>query len=133
MIMIADSMGFTALRFFCFDSSRMSCLAFGAGAMPRLRRLLVGLDPLEWDEATPVGLEHLSCLEEIRVLTASPSAAAAGSGLMKVERSALVNGMFQDAANALPSRPAFTLLPRIRSLSDHINCCKINMETVACK
>lgn len=55
-VIIADSMGFMALRFFCFDSSRMSYLAFGAGAMPQVRRLLLGLDPLEWDEATPIGL-----------------------------------------------------------------------------
>ncbi|CAL5009177.1 unnamed protein product [Urochloa decumbens] len=129
-IMIEGSTGFTALRFFCFDSSKMAYLAFGAGAMPQLRRLLLGLDPLEWDKATPIGLEHLKRLEEIRVLTASP--AAAGARSMK-DKSALVKGMFQDATNALPSRPLFALLPRNRSLSDHVNCCKINMETVACK
>jgi len=51
MIMIAGSMGFTGLRFFCFDSSRMSSLAFGAGAMPRLRRLLVGW--IHWNGTRP--------------------------------------------------------------------------------
>lgn len=68
-VIIADSMGFMALRFFCFDSSRMSYLAFGAGAMPQVRRLLLGLDPLEWDEATPIGLENLTRLVEMRVLS----------------------------------------------------------------
>uniref|UniRef100_J3NCD9 NB-ARC domain-containing protein n=1 Tax=Oryza brachyantha TaxID=4533 RepID=J3NCD9_ORYBR len=131
-IMVEGSTGFAGLRFFCFDASRMSHLEFGAGAMPQLKRLLLGLDPWEWDEATPVGLEHLLHLEEIRVLTAPSTAAVAGSESMK-GKSALVKGVFHDAANALPSRPAFTLLPRIRSLSDHVNCCKINMETVACK
>jgi hypothetical protein len=129
-ITIASSTGFPALRLFCFDSSRMSHLEFGVGAMPHLRRLLLGLDPWEWDKSTPVGLDHLLYLEEIRVLTAST--ATAGSESMK-EKFALVKGVFEDVANALSSRPAFTLLPRIRSLSEHVNCCKINMETVACK
>jgi len=129
-IAIGSSMGFAALRLFCFDSSRMSHLEFGVGAMPHLRRLLLGLDPWEWDKSTPVGLDHLLYLEEIRVLTAST--ATAGSESMK-EKFALVKGAFEDVANALSSRPAFTLLPRIRSLSEHVNCCKINMETVACK
>ncbi|XP_062225250.1 disease resistance protein RGA5 [Phragmites australis] len=126
-IVIAGSTGFAALRFFCFDSSEMSCLTFGVGGMPQLRRLLLGLDPREWDKATPVGLHHLSRLEEVRVLTASP--AAAGSESME-GKSALIKGAFQDA---LPSRPAFVLLPRIRSLADHVNCCKINMETLVYK
>ncbi|WVZ95550.1 hypothetical protein U9M48_041298 [Paspalum notatum var. saurae] len=116
-IVIEGSTGFMALRLFCFDSSTMSSLEFRAGAMPQLRRLLLGLDPLEWDEATPVGLEQLPCLEEIRVLTAS-SAAVAGCELVE-ERSALVNNVFHAAANALPSHQTFFLLPRIRSLSDH--------------
>ncbi|XP_052138095.1 disease resistance protein RGA5-like [Oryza glaberrima] len=131
-IMIEGSIGFAALRFFCFDSNRMSHLEFGVGAMPQLKRLLLALDPWEWDEATPVGLKHLLYLEEIRVLTASTAVASAGSESMN-GKSALVKGVFHDAANALQSRPAFTVLPRIRSLSDHVNCCKINMETVACK
>ncbi|WVZ95543.1 hypothetical protein U9M48_041296 [Paspalum notatum var. saurae] len=116
-----------ALRLFCFDCSSMSSLEFRAGAMPQLRRLLLELDPLEWDEVTPVGLEQLPCLEEIRVLTASSPAVAAGCELVE-ERSALVNGVFH--ANILPSHPTLFLLPRIRSLSDHVNCCKINMETI---
>ncbi|KAJ1266810.1 hypothetical protein BS78_07G007000 [Paspalum vaginatum] len=119
-IVIEGSTGFMALRLFCFDSSSMSSLEFRTG-----------LDPLEWDEATPVGLEQLPCLEEIRVLTAS-SAVAAGCELVE-ERSAVVNGVFHDAANALPSHPTLFLLPRIRSLSNHVNCCKINMETIVCK
>uniref|UniRef100_A0A0D9XY34 NB-ARC domain-containing protein n=1 Tax=Leersia perrieri TaxID=77586 RepID=A0A0D9XY34_9ORYZ len=129
-IMIAETTGFAALRFFCFDSSRMSHLEFKVGAMPQLRRLMLGLDPWEWDKATPVGLDHLLYLEEMRVLMASTT--IAGSESMK-EKYELVKGVFRDAANALPSHPAFTLLQRIRSLSDHVNCCKINMETIVCK
>lgn len=131
-IIVAGTTGFRALRFFCFDSSKMSNLAFEAGAMPQLRRLLLGLDPLEWDEATPIGLDHLSRLEEIRVLTTASSPAAGGSKSMK-DKPVLVKDVFQSAANALSSRPSFIMLPRIRSLSDHVNCCKINMETVTCK
>ncbi|TVU43834.1 hypothetical protein EJB05_10332, partial [Eragrostis curvula] len=115
-ILISGSTGFSALRFFCFDCSEMSCLAFGVGAMPRLRRLLLGLDPREWDKATPAGLDHLPCLEEIRVLTAST--ANEGSELMKI-KAELIKEVFQEVANTLPSPPAFNLLPRFRSLSDH--------------
>nr|CAB3479658.1 unnamed protein product [Digitaria exilis] len=115
-IIVAGTTGFRALRFFCFDSSKMSNLAFEAGAMPQLRRLLLGLDPLEWDEATPIGLDHLSRLEEIRVLTTASSPAAGGSKSMK-DKPVLVKDVFQSAANALSSRPSFIMLPRIRVMN----------------
>jgi hypothetical protein len=132
-IAIGSSMGFAALRLFCFDSSRMSHLEFEVGSMPYLRRLLLGLDPLEWDKSTPVGLDHLLYLKEILVLTAST--AAAGSESTK-EKSALVKVVFQDAASALPTPESSSnyLAPKDSfSLSDHVNCSKRNMETVACK
>ncbi|TVT99204.1 hypothetical protein EJB05_55445, partial [Eragrostis curvula] len=125
-ILISGSTGFSALRFFCLDSGRMSCLEFGVGAMPRLRRLLLGLDPREWDKATPAGLDHLPCLEEIRVLTASTGEEGSESIKIKSEQ---IKEVFQEVSNSLLSPPAFNLLPRFRSLSDHVNCCKMNMET----
>ncbi|GJN39909.1 hypothetical protein PR202_gb29062 [Eleusine coracana subsp. coracana] len=88
----ASMEGNSALRFFCLDSNEMLCLAFGAGAMPKLRRLLLALDPRKWDKATPAGLNHLPCLEEIRVLTVSSPACCGGSESVK-DKSELNQGV----------------------------------------
>uniref|UniRef100_R7WC47 Putative disease resistance RPP13-like protein 3 n=1 Tax=Aegilops tauschii TaxID=37682 RepID=R7WC47_AEGTA len=44
-----------------------ACLAFEAGAMPKLRRLGLQFHKDQWGGATPVGLEHLLSLENISV------------------------------------------------------------------
>jgi hypothetical protein len=52
------------LHFICDGPS---CLTFEEGAMPKLRKLQLVVNPRKWDKATPVGLEHLSSLNEIQV------------------------------------------------------------------
>jgi hypothetical protein len=60
---------FPVLEVFWFrsDEDVSAYLSFEAGAMPRLQKLTLGFGWKQWRGATPVGMECLSCLQEIRV------------------------------------------------------------------
>ncbi|CAO2190150.1 unnamed protein product [Urochloa humidicola] len=113
-IIIQGSTGFVALKRFCFDCDGMSFLTFGAGAMPALRELGLFLDAEHWDKAAPAGLQHLPSLEKIVASNGTCWYAgqrrrppkATGDG--KKADAALIKSVFQEAADALPTRPAVT-------------------------
>jgi hypothetical protein len=82
-----------------------SCLTFDEGAMPKLRTLQLVVNPLKWDKATPVGLEHLSSLNEIQVNCKHNT-----PGLSYPELHDMAGPLwkvFQESADVLPSRPKF--------------------------
>jgi hypothetical protein len=60
---------FPVLEVFWFrsDEDVSAYLSFEAGAMPRLQKLTLGFGWKQWRGATPVGMECLPCLQEIRV------------------------------------------------------------------
>jgi len=67
---IIHGSGFPVLKHFQFSCGRISCLAFVAGAMPKLEiKLELGFNARGWDRygAAPTGTEHLSSLREIYV------------------------------------------------------------------
>jgi len=66
---IIHGSGFPVLKRFTFGCSRISCLAFVAGAMPKLEMLELNFNAQGWDRygAAPTGTEHLSGLREIHV------------------------------------------------------------------
>ncbi|CAD6266664.1 unnamed protein product [Miscanthus lutarioriparius] len=67
---IIHGSGFPVLKHFQFSCSRISCLAFVAGAMPKLEiKLELRFNARGWDRygAAPTGTEHLSSLREIYV------------------------------------------------------------------
>jgi hypothetical protein len=60
----------------------------------------------KWDEATPVGLEHLSSLKEIQVMSKCNT-----HGPSHTERNDMAGPLwkvFQEATDVLPSRPKFS-------------------------
>ena len=109
---VIGSTGFAVLKHLLFYCDAISCLTFEAGAMPKLRKLVLGLHPHGWDKATPVGLQHLRSLTQINVWRAGyiDTDTPPTSETEERERSEqLVQGVFQFAADALPSRPVFIL------------------------
>jgi hypothetical protein len=111
-VVIGRSTGFKALEFFKFDCDVVSYLIFEDGAMPSLRTFELRLDSHKWDKATPLGLQYLSSLKEISVWTVRNRSYATTDDEKSEEmmsETALVNRVFQEAADALPSHPAFTL------------------------
>ncbi|KAM0882888.1 hypothetical protein ACQ4PT_031994 [Festuca glaucescens] len=60
---------FPLLEVFWFQSNEdvSTYLSFEAGAMPKLQKLKLGFGWQEWRGATPVGMECLPCLRDIRV------------------------------------------------------------------
>ncbi|KAM0848985.1 hypothetical protein ACQ4PT_054020 [Festuca glaucescens] len=60
---------FPLLEVFWFQSNEdvSTYLSFEAGAMPKLQKLKLGFGWKEWRGATPVGMECLPCLRDIRV------------------------------------------------------------------
>jgi hypothetical protein len=95
----------------------MSFLAFEAGAMPALRELELVFDADEWDKAAPAGLEHLPSLKKIKAQMACYStrrrrrlrAMCEDEDEKTADTEALMRSVFQEAADALFTRPAFTL------------------------
>ncbi|XP_037455146.1 disease resistance protein RGA5-like [Triticum dicoccoides] len=71
-------------------------LCFEAGAMPKVQRFTLQSAWAEWRGATPVGMECLPCLQDIRVLCYSSN-------------SAEVKSAFESAASLHPRRPSVTL------------------------
>jgi hypothetical protein len=114
-IVIGGSTGFSALKLFRFDCDGMSLLTFEAGAMPALRELELIVDADEWDKAAPAGLQHLPSLEKITAQMACYVTkrrrlkATYEDGKTADTSSALIRSVFQEAADALPTRPTFTL------------------------
>ncbi|XP_062195693.1 disease resistance protein RGA5-like [Phragmites australis] len=100
---VIGSTVFTVLKWFGFDCDGASCITFEAGAMPNLRNFLLRINPREWDNATPVGLEHLSSLKEIYVVSVL---SGNRDSISEADPEPLLK-VFQEAADALPSRPAF--------------------------
>ncbi|CAO2205460.1 unnamed protein product [Urochloa humidicola] len=110
--LICSSMGFVVLEQFFIQCDGISYLTFEAGAMPSLWKIRLSFDPDGWDKAIPAGLHNLSRLKEIHV---SPTSPQTGFGYLKEKSSKhlkekssteLIRGVFQEAADALPSSPA---------------------------
>jgi hypothetical protein len=97
-IVIGGSTGFKVLQLFFFDCDGVSCLTFEAGAMPDVHHLELCIDPVEWDKATPVGLQQLASLKEIFVQA------------VDCQEEELIRGVFQEAADALPTRPTLNVV-----------------------
>ncbi|CAL5009432.1 unnamed protein product [Urochloa decumbens] len=101
-IVIGGSTGFPCLKTFWFDCDGASFLTFEAGAMPALRRMWLRLDADGWDKAAPAGLHHLpASLEQITIYRTRTTEASNG----------LITSVFQEAADALPTRPALNFCP----------------------
>ncbi|WVZ95548.1 hypothetical protein U9M48_041297 [Paspalum notatum var. saurae] len=107
-IVVGGSTGFPALKRFIFDCDMVSYLTFEAGAMPELRVLDLDVYVDEWDRAAPGGLQHLPRLEKIQASTAFSSFEEAHRRSTEQDE-ALIRGVFQGAADSLPTRPAFKL------------------------
>jgi hypothetical protein len=86
---------YLALRSF-EDGDGTACMEFEVGAMPKLRRLHLGLRD-EWSGAPPVGFENLSALEQIHVNYSS-----------YVHKYSDVEAAFRNAAQVHPRRPSVT-------------------------
>ncbi|CAL5009435.1 unnamed protein product [Urochloa decumbens] len=113
-IMIQESTGFLALKRFCFECDGMSFLTFEAGAMPGLRDLELYFNLDEWDKAAPAGLQHLPSLMEIQAQQVSYPSKQRRLKVTDQEEGkkaddALARSVFQEAADALPTRPALHL------------------------
>ncbi|KAF8668271.1 hypothetical protein HU200_052326 [Digitaria exilis] len=83
----------------------VSYLTFEAGAMPSLRKLLLGMDPDglrgKEDTAIPDGLQHLHGLKEIHVLQANtPGSHGRKPNMSTMKR---IKAAFREAANVHPS------------------------------
>ncbi|XP_021321827.1 uncharacterized protein LOC8065228 [Sorghum bicolor] len=96
---IIHGSGFPVLKRFTFGCSRISCLAFVAGAMPKLERLELHFNAKGWDRygAAPTGTEHLSGLREIHV-------DIGGLGATKSNRGA-AESEFKNVIDMHPGRP----------------------------
>jgi hypothetical protein len=66
---IIHGSGFPVLKRFAFSCSRISCLVFVAGAMPKLEKLKLQFNAKGWNRysAAPTGTEHLLGLREMYV------------------------------------------------------------------
>ncbi|TVU11418.1 hypothetical protein EJB05_45004, partial [Eragrostis curvula] len=109
-IVIEGSTGFKVLKLFVFDCDGLSRLTFEAGAMPDLWELKLTLNPYEWDKTTPIGLQHLPSLKIIDV-----SKTKFHDKLIfqdDDEDIDMIRRVFQEAADALPARPALHVSPR---------------------
>ncbi|CAL4996131.1 unnamed protein product [Urochloa decumbens] len=110
-IVIGGSTGFPCLKTFWFDCDRMSFLTFEAGAMPALRQMWLRLDTGGWDKAAPVGLRHLpASLEKITIYRTEEA------------NHELIRSVFEEAADAHPTRPALRLglyIARCREEDDY--------------
>jgi hypothetical protein len=108
---ISCSMGFEVLEQFFIDcgGSGISYLTFEAGAMPSLWKVWLSFDPHGWDKVIPAGLQNLSRLKEIRVSSSSTChiGFANNESLEDfIKSTEPIRGVFQEAAGALPNRPA---------------------------
>jgi len=92
--------GFPVLKRFTFTCSRISCLVFVAGAMPKLEKLELKFNAMGWDRHgdAPTGMEHLSGLREMYVCIWG---AGAGESNRRAAESAMRN-----AIDMHPGRPA---------------------------
>lgn len=76
--------------------------------MPCLRDIWLVLDSHKWDKATPLGLQYLWSLKKIIVFTVvNYSDAGTSDKESEMSEAALVSKVFQEAADAHPSHPAF--------------------------
>ncbi|CAO2190152.1 unnamed protein product [Urochloa humidicola] len=120
-IVLGGSTGFAALKWFMFNCDWISYLTFEAGAMPELRELNLAFHADEWDKAAPSGLQHLPSLEKITTWTAYYPGkrrrlkATDDEDKKKADAAdALIRSVFQQAADALATRPAFIFEQRQR-------------------
>ncbi|KAJ1267021.1 hypothetical protein BS78_07G024900 [Paspalum vaginatum] len=113
-IVIGGTTGFSTVKFFQFNCDGISYLAFEAGAMPKLQELELNFDPNKWDKAAPGGLQHLPSLKKIRAARSFDDRGYCWTH--DKSEDALIKAVLQEAADALLTRPAFTLgqgwLPR---------------------
>ncbi|KAJ1266811.1 hypothetical protein BS78_07G007100 [Paspalum vaginatum] len=118
-IEIGSSMGFMVLEQFFIECDGIPYLSFEAGAMPILWKLWLSIHPDESKKVRPpAGLQHLSNLKEIRVAVerrrkTAESEETEGKFRKKMETEGdhvsateLIKGVFREAADGLPSRPA---------------------------
>jgi hypothetical protein len=112
-ITIRGSMGFASLKYFEFDCDCISYLSFEAGAVPELRKLKLVFDANEWDKAAPGGLQHLPRLKKIEAERSCYDTAEWWGRAFINDKDAnkaeveLIRGVFQKAADALPTCPTF--------------------------
>jgi hypothetical protein len=107
-------MGFASVKYFEFNYDCISYLSFEAGAMPKLRELKLVFDANEWDiKAVPGGLQHLPRLKKIEAQRSCYNTdewwgreQAKNDKDEKAEHE-VIKGVFQKAADALPTCPMF--------------------------
>jgi Leucine-rich repeat (LRR) protein len=114
-IVIRGSMGFASVKYFEFNYDCISHLSFEASAISELRELKLVFDANEWDKAAPGGLQHLPRLKKI-VAQRSYYNTAEWKGRNRASNDEdankaeeLIRGVFQKAADALPTCPTFVL------------------------
>ncbi|KAJ1266813.1 hypothetical protein BS78_07G007300 [Paspalum vaginatum] len=106
-IVVGGSTAFPGVKRFSFDCGMVSYLTFEAGAMPELRVLDLAVYVDEWDRAAPGGLQHLPRLVQIGATRAFSIEEYRRRSTEQDK--ALIRGVFQGAADSLPTRPAFQL------------------------
>ncbi|CAL4996553.1 unnamed protein product [Urochloa decumbens] len=109
-LVISGSTGFVCLKVFELECEGISHLTFEVGAMPALRKLWLAFDPTSWNKATPAGLQHLSSLQQLYVLIARDNSTSGSEApTTSLSDTAVIQRAFQEAADAHPGRPTFTL------------------------
>ncbi|CAL5004261.1 unnamed protein product [Urochloa decumbens] len=110
-LVISGSTGlFVSLKVFELECEGISHLTFEVGAMPALRKLWLAFDPTSWNKATPAGIQHLSSLQELYILIVrNNSTSGSEAPTTSLTDTAVIHRAFQEAADAHPGRPMFTL------------------------
>jgi hypothetical protein len=85
------------LRLRSDNDDSTACMEFEAGAMPKLRRLVLQIRD-NWGGAMPVGMEHLLVLEQIHI-----------DNMFSVHDDSDVECAFRNAAQVHPSRPSVSM------------------------
>jgi len=91
------------VTFWSYEQDVTAYLSFEAGAMPKLQRLTLGFAWKEWMGASPVGMECLPCLQEIKV---HPRSTSAESSKNRKDVHADVESAFKSAATLHPRHPS---------------------------
>ncbi|CAL5004584.1 unnamed protein product [Urochloa decumbens] len=105
-ITVKGSTGFPALKRFIFDCDGISFLTFEEGAMPKLQVLELYFNTNELNKVAPSGLQHLPKL--LKFTTNEACYSSKWRRRTKPTDGTLIRTVFQEPADAVPTRPTFT-------------------------
>nr|UBY07104.1 NBS-LRR disease resistance protein [Dasypyrum villosum] len=105
---VVDMGLFPVLEYFWFESDEdvNKYLCFKTGAMPKLQSLVLQFSWREWIGVTPVGMEHLPCLQEIGLSLLSNGAESTKN---REDVRADLESAFKSVARVHPRHPSVSL------------------------